>query len=99
MLCLLPRLAIGGSSELGNFVTIAGQVGISDHTTIDSGTIIGAQSGVAGHYTKGVYTGSPAIEHKNWLKSQSLFSKLPEMNRKLKELEKRLNRLEKGDSE
>ncbi len=96
---LVAQVAIGGSSELGNFVTIAGQVGISDHTTIDSGTIIGAQSGVAGHYTKGVYTGSPAIEHKNWLKSQSLFSKLPEMNRKLKELEKRLNRLEKGDSE
>ncbi|MEC4676848.1 MAG: UDP-3-O-(3-hydroxymyristoyl)glucosamine N-acyltransferase [Nitrospirota bacterium] len=93
---VVAQVAIGGSAVIGSFVTIAGQVGISDHATIDSGAIIGAQSGVTGHITKGAYSGSPAIPHKNWLRSQSLFAKLPDMNGRLKDLEKKLNKLEKG---
>ncbi|MEW6109921.1 MAG: UDP-3-O-(3-hydroxymyristoyl)glucosamine N-acyltransferase [Nitrospirota bacterium] len=96
---IVAQVAIGGSSEIGSFVTIAGQVGIADHTHIESGTLIGAKSGLAGHIAKGAYSGSPAIPHKTWLRAQSLFAKLPEMNRKLRELEERLNRLEKGDVE
>jgi UDP-3-O-[3-hydroxymyristoyl] glucosamine N-acyltransferase len=96
---IVAQVAIGGSSEIGNFVTIAGQVGIADHTTIESKTLIGAKSGLAGHITKGAYSGSPAIPHKNWLRSQALFAKLPEIYRKFKELEERLNKLEKGDAQ
>ncbi len=95
---IVAQVGIGGSTDIGDYVTIAGQVGIADHTSIDSGTMIGAQSGLAGHIPKGAYSGSPAIPHKNWLRSQSLFAKLPEINRKLRELEDKLNRLEKGDS-
>ncbi len=93
---VVAQVAIGGSTEIGSFVTIAGQVGIADHVNIDSGTIIGAQSGVTGRITKGAYSGSPAIPHKNWLRSQSLFAKLPDMNKRLKDLEKKLNKIEKG---
>ena len=96
---IVALVGVGGSADIGDYVTIAGQVGIADHTSIESGTMIAAQSGVTGNILKGAYSGSPAIPHKNWLRSQSLFAKLPEINRRLRELEDKLNRLEKGDSE
>ena len=94
---IVGQVGIGGSTAIGNNVTLAGQVGIADHTTVESGTMIGAQSGLAGHVQKGAYSGSPAIPHRNWLRSQSLFAKLPEINRRLKELEDKLRQLTKED--
>ncbi len=95
---IIAQVGISGSSEIGSHVILAGQVGVADHSTIDSGTMIGAQSGLSGHIPQGVYSGSPAIPHRNWLRAQSLFAKLPEMHKKMKELEERLNKVEKGDS-
>jgi UDP-3-O-[3-hydroxymyristoyl] glucosamine N-acyltransferase len=94
---IIGQVGIGGSTEIGSFVTLAGQVGVADHASIESGTIVGGQSGIIGTLTKGLYTGTPAIPHMNWLRSQSLFAKLPELNKRIKELEERLNTLEKED--
>lgn len=96
---IVAQVGIAGSTEIGTYVTLAGQSAVADHSTIESGTVLGAQSGVTGHITKGIYTGSPAIPHTNWLRSQSLFAKLPELNRKIKELEARLSKLEKEDAQ
>jgi len=95
---IIAQVGIGGSSELGSYVTIGGQAGLADHTVIESGTIIAAQSGLFGHVTKGVYSGSPAIPHKDWLRAEALFAKLPEIYKKIRELENKINNLEKGDS-
>lgn len=95
---IVAQVAIGGSSEIGNFVTIGGQAAIADHTKVESGTMIVGQSGVFGDVKKGVYSGTLAIPHKDWLRSQALFVKLPEINRKIRELEERLKNLEKGDT-
>jgi UDP-3-O-[3-hydroxymyristoyl] glucosamine N-acyltransferase len=92
------QAGISGSCEIGDYVILGGQVGVADHATIESGAMFGAQSGVLGHYSKGVYSGSPAISHRLWLRAQALFAKLPEMNRKMKELEDRINSLGKGNS-
>ncbi|MDH4231912.1 MAG: UDP-3-O-(3-hydroxymyristoyl)glucosamine N-acyltransferase [Nitrospirota bacterium] len=96
---IIAQVGIGGSSEIGSHVTIGGQTALADHTVIEPGTMIAGQSGLFGHVPKGIYSGSPAIPHKNWLRSQALFAKLPEINKRLRELEDKLNRLEKGDSE
>jgi len=97
--CLIMALvAIAGSSEIGSYVTIGGQSALADHTTVDSGTMIAGQSGLFGHVTKGVYTGTPAIPHKDFLRSSSLFAKLPELNKRIIELERKIHSLEKGDS-
>ena len=95
---IIAQVGISGSTEIGDFATLAGQVGIADHSSLESGTMIGAQSGLTGHYKKGIYSGSPAIPHRTWLKSQALFSRLPEMNKRIKELENKLERLEKGET-
>lgn len=94
---IIAQVGISGSSEIGDFATLAGQVGIADHSSLESGTVIGAQSGLTGNYKKGIYSGSPAIPHRTWLKAQALFSRLPEMNKRIKELENRLERLDKGE--
>jgi UDP-3-O-[3-hydroxymyristoyl] glucosamine N-acyltransferase len=92
---IVAQVGIAGSSEIGNFVVLGGQVGIPDHVRISDGTMVGAQSGVVGDLTKGVYSGSPAIAHRDWLKASVLFARLPELNKKVKELEEKLNRLER----
>jgi len=96
---IIAQVGIGGSTEIGDFVTIAGQVGVSDHAKIESETMIGAQSGVMGHVTKGVYSGTFAIPHRDWLKAQAIFTKLPELNKKIKELEEKIKDLERRKPE
>ena len=95
---VIAQVGISGSSEIGDFSTLAGQVGIADHSSLEPGTVIGAQSGLTGHYKKGVYSGSPAIPHRNWLRSQALYAKLPEMNRRIRELENIVEELKKGET-
>lgn len=95
---IIAQVGIGGSAEIGSYVTIGGQAGLADHTVIETGTMIAAQSGLFGHMTKGVYSGSPAIPHRDWLRAQALFAKLPEIYKKIRELENKISSLEKGDS-
>jgi UDP-3-O-[3-hydroxymyristoyl] glucosamine N-acyltransferase len=92
---LVGQVGIGGSSEIGDFVTLGGQAGVADHTKIASGTMIGAQSGVMGNVTKGAYSGSFAIPHRDWLKAQAVFAKLPELQKKIRELEEKIKELER----
>jgi len=91
---LAGQVGIAGSSEIGDYVILAGQVGIADHTKIESGTIIGAQSGIRGNVSTGAYSGTPAIPHKEWLKAQAIFTKLPELHKRLRELEEKIKEFE-----
>jgi UDP-3-O-[3-hydroxymyristoyl] glucosamine N-acyltransferase len=94
---IVAQVGIGGSTEIGDFVTLAGQVGVADHATIESEAMIGAQSGVMGNVSKGVYSGSPIMPHREWLKAQVILAKLPELHKKIKELEEKLKELERKD--
>jgi UDP-3-O-[3-hydroxymyristoyl] glucosamine N-acyltransferase len=94
---IIAQVGIAGSTEIGDFVTLAGQVGIVDHVRIESGTMIGAQSGVLGHVAKGIYSGSPVMPHRDWLKAQAVFARLPELHKKIRELEEKIKELERRD--
>ncbi|MBI5076498.1 MAG: UDP-3-O-(3-hydroxymyristoyl)glucosamine N-acyltransferase [Nitrospirae bacterium] len=96
---IVSQVGIAGSTEIGDFVILGGQVGVGDHTTIDSGTMVAGGAGVMkGRLKKGVYSGTPAIPHASWLRSQALFAKLPEMNKRIRELEEKIDRLVKGET-
>lgn len=95
---IVAQVGIGGSAEIGNFVVLGGQVGVADHVKIDDGCMFGAQSGIMGHVTKGIYSGYPAIPHRDWLKSSVVFAKLPELNKKIRELEEKIGVLERRHS-
>ncbi len=97
---IIAQVGIAGSSDIGDYVTLAGQVGVADHTIIESGSIFGAKSGITGQYKKGIYFGTPfALPHKQFMKSQSLFNRLPEINKKLNDLQEKVDSILKDKAE
>lgn len=95
---IVAQAGIAGSSRIGAFVTLAGQVGIADHVKIEDGCVIAAQSGVMGNLSKGVYSGYPAMPHRDWLKSSAIFARLPELSKRIRELEEKIENLERRQS-
>ena len=82
---LASQVGLAGSTEIGNKVILTGQVGVVGHCKVGDGTIITPQSGVAGDVEAGVIvSGSPAVDHRLWLKYSALLSKLPEMAKALR---------------
>lgn len=77
---LAAQVGLAGSTEIGNRVILTGQSGVVGHCTIGDDAIVTPQSGVAGDIPAGVtVSGSPAVDHRLWLKYSSLLSKLPEI--------------------
>ena len=92
---IVSQVGISGSSKIGNHVTLAGQVGVAGHLTIGDNVIVGAQSGVPGSLSaNAAYSGTPAIPHKEWLKSMAVVPKLPDLRKTVSSLEKRIAGLE-----
>jgi len=77
---LAAQVGLAGSTEIGNKVILTGQVGVVGHCKVGDGAIVTPQSGVAGDIEAGkIVSGSPAVEHRLWLKYSALLSKLPEI--------------------
>lgn len=92
---IVAQVGIAGSVTMGNSVILGGQAGIAGHISICDNVMIGAQSGVTNSIKEpGVYSGTPIMPHREWLKSSMTLPRLPEMRKKIAELEKRLALLE-----
>jgi UDP-3-O-[3-hydroxymyristoyl] glucosamine N-acyltransferase len=76
--CLIVSyVALGGSTILGDNVTMAGQSGTKGHLSIGSGATIVSRAGVTKSLDGGKwYGGFPAIEHKEWLKINAKLNRL-----------------------
>ncbi len=92
---MAAQSGVSGSVKIGDHCMIGGQVGISGHLQLPNRTIITAQSGISKTITKEgvVLTGSPAYENRENLKSQAVFRRLPELEKRVRELEKLLKEL------
>ena len=89
------QAGVSGSTELGHHVVLAGQVGLVGHIKIGDGVQVGAQSGVMNDLAPGQpYSGSPAMPHKDFLRTMAVMPKLPEMRKQLMEILKKLEDLE-----
>ncbi|GGG98082.1 UDP-3-O-(3-hydroxymyristoyl)glucosamine N-acyltransferase [Polaribacter pacificus] len=67
--CLIAaQTGIAGCNIIEDEVTIWGQVGMTSGISIEKGTIVMAQSGVTKSLSKGIYYGTPAIQHKQKLR-------------------------------
>ena len=78
MLC--AQVGLAGSTEVGKNVILAGQVGVAGHCKIGDNVIVTAQSGTHGDIPAGsMMSGSPAFDHKQWLRSVNIFTRLPEL--------------------
>ncbi len=77
---LCAQVGLAGSTNVGNKVILAGQVGVAGHCNIGDGVIVTAQSGTHGDIPAGsMVSGSPAFDHKIWMRSTAIFAKLPEL--------------------
>ncbi|MBI3300049.1 MAG: UDP-3-O-(3-hydroxymyristoyl)glucosamine N-acyltransferase [Elusimicrobia bacterium] len=82
---IISQVGLAGSTKVGHQVILAGQVGVAGHLSIGDGAVIGAQSGIMSDVPpKAVLFGSPARPHREAMKLQAIFSKLPELYGALK---------------
>jgi UDP-3-O-[3-hydroxymyristoyl] glucosamine N-acyltransferase len=92
---LAAQVGISGSAVIEDDVILAGQVGVAGHLRIGTGAMATAQSGIPGSLDAGEYvSGSPAIPHRDWLKSAAAYRALPALRKRVAELESRLAELE-----
>jgi UDP-3-O-[3-hydroxymyristoyl] glucosamine N-acyltransferase len=91
---MAAQTGIAGSSKIGKNCMFGGQVGIAGHITIAEGARIGAQAGILGNVKENsTIIGSPAMDHKQFLKAYTVFRKLPEMKSQVDKIEKDLDSL------
>ena len=90
---IAAQTGISGSTRIGENCVIAGQVGFAGHLTIANGTKVGAQSGVGKNITEeGIsLNGSHAFLLRDNMRSQAIFRRLPELERRVSDLEKKQN--------
>jgi UDP-3-O-[3-hydroxymyristoyl] glucosamine N-acyltransferase len=94
---LCGQVGLAGSTKVGNDCILAGQVGSGGHITIGDRTLLTAQSGIP-HDLAGDkhYSGSPCVEHKQWLKNAAALNRTPELQKRVRELEAEIEKLKKN---
>jgi len=87
---IAAQVGMAGSCRIGSRVMIGGQAGVAGHLEVGDGVMLVGQSGVADSLSakeSPVWSGSPAMPHKTWLRLVTLLPKLPELFRRVKRLE------------
>ncbi|QDU58628.1 UDP-3-O-(3-hydroxymyristoyl)glucosamine N-acyltransferase [Aeoliella mucimassa] len=92
---LCAQVGIAGSTTTGDYVVMAGQVGVRDHVHIGEGARIGAMAGVSNDIAPGVVAfGAPATPERDQKILLASLAKLPELRKQFKQLQKAVRELE-----
>jgi UDP-3-O-[3-hydroxymyristoyl] glucosamine N-acyltransferase len=79
---LCAQVGLAGSTVIGKSVILTGQVGVVGHCTVGDNAIVTPQTGVAADIAPGaLVSGSPAVDHRAWLKYSAILPRLPELVR------------------
>lgn len=89
---IAAQSGISGSTKMGKNCVVAGQVGFVGHLVIADRVTIAAKSGVSKSVKESgaVRLGSPALDHKEFLKSHAVFRNLPDLRERVKQLEEKI---------
>jgi len=91
---LCAHTGIAGSTTTGDYVVMAGRVGVKDHVHIGDGAVIGAMSGIIGDVEPSVrIVGIPATPEKEQMRIQIALQRLPEMQKQFKLLQQEVEEL------
>lgn len=94
---IVAQAGIAGSTKVGDHNQIGGQVGIAGHLSVGNNVRIAAQSGIGSDIEDGsVVQGSPAFPKRAHDRSQVVFRKLPELQKRIDQLERELAELRKA---
>ena len=92
MLC--GQVGLAGSTKIGAGCILAGQVGTAGHLSIGDGAVLTAQSGIPNDVPpRSLYSGYPAVDNRQWLKTVAALNRLPELQKRARELESELDQL------
>jgi UDP-3-O-[3-hydroxymyristoyl] glucosamine N-acyltransferase len=92
MLC--GQVGLAGSTRIGDGCILAGQVGTAGHLSVGDGTVVTAQSGIPNDVpARALYSGYPAVENRQWLKTTAALNRLPDLQRRVWELESEIEKL------
>jgi len=84
------QVGIAGGAVIGNGVILAGQVGVNNRVKVGNNVIASSKCGIDWVIKDGeIVSGFPAMKNKSWLRSSSVFKKLPELAKKLRQLDKK----------
>jgi UDP-3-O-[3-hydroxymyristoyl] glucosamine N-acyltransferase len=84
---LCGQVGLAGSTRVGNRSIFAGQSASAGHIDIGVGAVITAQSGLHLDVPPGtMWSGSPAMENKLYLKVMAALKRLPELQKKIRRL-------------
>jgi UDP-3-O-[3-hydroxymyristoyl] glucosamine N-acyltransferase len=87
---IASQAGISGSAKIGENVMIGGQAGITGHLSIADKVIIGPQSGVPKTIKEqGIFTGTPIMDHRDFLRVSIAIRRLPELINRVTQLEKK----------
>ncbi len=84
------QVGIAGGAKIGDGVILAGQVGVNNRVKVGNNVVASSKCGIHTDIEEGrVISGFPAMNNKSWLRSSSIFKKLPELAKKLRQLDKK----------
>lgn len=91
---IAAQTGIAGSTKIGKRVMMGGQVGVAGHIQVADNVKVQAQAGINSSVKeKGkAMFGSPAFAYRDFLRSYSIFKKLPELAERLRNVEKENNK-------
>lgn len=93
---MASQVGISGSTKIGKHCMLGGQVGIAGHLNIGNQVTMGGQTGVLGNIKENeTIMGSPSMSMKPYMRSVTIFGKLPDIYRAIGKLQKELEQLKK----
>ncbi len=92
---ICAHTGVAGSTTTGDYVVMAGNVGIRDHVNIGHRVMLGAKAGIMTDIEDDAkVVGSPARPIKEFMRLQVAFTKLPELQKEVKALRKLVDELQ-----
>jgi UDP-3-O-[3-hydroxymyristoyl] glucosamine N-acyltransferase len=97
---LCGQVGLAGTTKIGKGCILGGQVGCAGHLTVGDGSVLTVQSGAANDIPAGeIYSGSPAVDHRQWLKNSGALNLLPKLTRTVRRLEAEVAKLKSARGE
>lgn len=94
---IAAQTGISGSTKIGERVILGGQVGVVGHISIANGSQVQAQSGINRNIKNenAKWGGTPITPYTSQLRSQVIYAKLPDLEKRIVELENIIKDLNK----
>jgi UDP-3-O-[3-hydroxymyristoyl] glucosamine N-acyltransferase len=91
---VVGQVGLAGSATLGTGVVLGGQAAVRDHITLGDGSMVAACAAVADDVPpKTIVSGTPALPHRQSLREQAAFRRLPDLVVQVRKIQEELDRL------